>query len=116
MEKPTTKNTLPNKDLIQIHCRKQKHCRQAKAKRIQHHQTSFTTNAKGTSPGKKHKRSEQKRKGRKKTYKNKPKIIKTMAKRTYISILTLNVNGLNAPTKRHRLATGYKNKKKGRGL
>ena len=23
---------------------------------------------------------------------------------TYISILTLNVNGLNAPTKRHRLA------------
>ena len=26
-----------------------------------------------------------------------------MAKRTYISIITLNVNGLNAPTKRHRL-------------
>ena len=24
--------------------------------------------------------------------------------RTYISIITLNVNGLNAPTKRHRLA------------
>ena len=23
---------------------------------------------------------------------------------TYISIITLNVNGLNAPTKRHRLA------------
>ena len=30
--------------------------RQAKAKRIQHHQTSFTTNAKGTSLGRKHKR------------------------------------------------------------
>ena len=28
----------------------------AKAKRIQHHQTSFTTNAKGTSTGRKHKR------------------------------------------------------------
>ena len=27
-----------------------------------------------------------------------------MAKRTYISIITLNVNGLNAPTKRHTLA------------
>ena len=27
-----------------------------------------------------------------------------MAIRTYISIITLNVNGLNAPTKRHRLA------------
>ena len=27
-----------------------------------------------------------------------------MAIRTYILIITLNVNGLNAPTKRHRLA------------
>ena len=27
-----------------------------------------------------------------------------MAKRSYLSIITLNVNGLNAPTKRHRLA------------
>ena len=27
-----------------------------------------------------------------------------MALGTYISIITLNVNGLNAPTKRHRLA------------
>ena len=27
-----------------------------------------------------------------------------MAVRTYISIITLNVNGLNVPTKRHRLA------------
>ena len=30
--------------------------------------------------------------------------IKKVAIRTYISIITLNVNGLNAPTKRHRLA------------
>ena len=30
--------------------------------------------------------------------------IKTMAIGTYISIITLNVNGLNTPTKRHRLA------------
>ena len=47
---------------------------------------------------------EQKRKGRKKTFKNKPKTINKMAIRTYISITTLNKNGLNVPTRRHRLA------------
>ena len=36
--------------------------------------------------------------------KNKPKTIKKRVIGTYISIITLNVNGLNAPTKRHRLA------------
>ena len=46
----------------------------------------------------------QKRKGRKKTYKNKAKTINKIVIRTYISIITLNVNGLNAPTKRQRLA------------
>ena len=40
----------------------------------------------------------------KRTYKNKPKTIKKMIIGTCISIITLNVNGLNAPTKRHRLA------------
>ena len=35
---------------------------------------------------------------------NKPQTIKKMAIGTYISIITLNVNGLSAPTKRHRLA------------
>ena len=40
----------------------------------------------------------------KKRQKNKPKTIKKMAIGTYILIITLNVNGLNAPTKRHRLA------------
>ena len=33
----------------------------------------------------------------------KPQTIKKMAIGTYISITTLNVNGLNASTKRHRL-------------
>ena len=33
----------------------------------------------------------------------KPQTIKKMAIGTYISIITLNVSGLNAPTKRHRL-------------
>ena len=37
--------------------------------------------------------------------------IKKMAKGTYISITTLNVNGLNAPTKRHRLIEWIKKNK-----
>ena len=39
-----------------------------------------------------------------KTYNNKPKTIKKMVIGTYISLTTLNVNGLNAPTKRQTLA------------
>ena len=39
----------------------------------------------------------------KKTYKNKPKTIKKMVIGTYILIVTLSVDGLNAPAKRHRL-------------
>ena len=54
-EKPTTKCTLPSKAPVQIWQRNQKLYRKAKAKRVQHHQTSFTTNAKGTSPGRKEK-------------------------------------------------------------
>ena len=41
---------------------------------------------------------------RKKKDKNQPQIIKKMAIGTYISIITLKENGLNAPAKRHRLA------------
>lgn len=47
------------------------------------------------------KRREQEKKERKNSNKNKSKAINKKAIRTYISI---NVNGLNAPTKRHRLA------------
>ena len=43
-------------------------------------------------------------KQKKKDLKINPKTIKKMAIGTYISIITLNVNGLNAPAKRHRLA------------
>ena len=76
-------------DLIE----KSKAFRQAKVKRIQHQQTSFTTNAKGISLGSKHER-------RKRPTENKSKIIKKMVIGSYISIITLNVNRLNAPTKR----------------
>ena len=46
----------------------------------------------------------QETKEKEKTYKNKPKTIKKMVIVAYILIITLNVNGLNAPTKRHKLA------------
>ena len=34
----------------------------------------------------------------------------TMTLNPYLSIITLNVNGLNAPTKRHRVSEWIKNK------
>ena len=84
---------------IQIWWRNQKLFRQAKVKRIQNHQNSFTTNAKGTSLGRKHKR-------RKRPTENKPQTISKMVKVSCILIITLHVNGLNAPIKKHRL-TGW---------
>ena len=53
--KPTTKNTVPNKALVQNQWRNQKFYRRAKAKTIQYNQTSFTTNPKGISLGGKEK-------------------------------------------------------------
>ena len=82
-------NTLPRKTLIQKLWRNQKLFRQAKVKRIQHYQTSFTASAKGTSQGRKHKR-------RKRPTENKPKTIKK------------TVIGSNEPTRRHRLARWMK--------
>ena len=46
---------------------------------------------------------------KKKDLQNQPQTIKKMAIGTYISIITLNVNGLNAPTKIHRLAEWIEN-------
>ena len=71
--------------------------RHAKVKRTQYHQTSFTTNTKGTFLGWKHK-------SRKRPTQNKPQTIKKMVIGSHILIIILTVNGLNAPTKRHRLA------------
>ena len=47
---------------------------------------------------------ERTRERKKKSNKNKSKAVNKMAMRTYISRITLNVNGLNAPAKRHRKA------------
>ena len=43
-------------------------------------------------------------------YKLELKTIKEMAMGSYSSIITLNVNGLNAPTKGQNWLNGYKNK------
>ena len=69
-EKSRIKITVPGKDPIQNRWRNKKLFRQAKVKRIQYHQTSFTKNVKGTYIVKKYKR-------RKKLYKiNPPKLRK----------------------------------------
>ena len=44
----------------------------------------------------------------KRVYKLEPKTIKQMAMGSYLSLNTLNINGLNAPTKRQRLAEWIK--------
>ena len=76
---------------------KSKAFQQLKVKRIQHHQTSFTTDTKETSLGRKHKR-------RRRSIENKPETVKKTVMGSYTLIVTLNITGLNAPIKRHRLA------------
>lgn len=44
-----------------------------------------------------------KEKGREENYKNNQKTINKMVVSTYLSIFTLNVNGLHAPIKRHKV-------------
>ena len=66
-----------------------------------------TPEAKGTTilqPAEQRTQMQKLEEGKKKNYKHKSKTIKKMVIGTHISIITLNVNGLNAPTKRHRLA------------
>ena len=101
-KEPTTKNTLPSNTLLQIWWRNQKLSRQAKVKRIQHHRTSFITNAKGTSLGRKHKR-------RKRPTENTPKTIKKTVIESHIYIYIYIYNYLKCKwikraNQRHRLA------------
>ena len=68
--------------------------RQKKSKRIQLHQTSSARDAKGTAS----------RKGRKRERQIRKTQVRLKAMNNFLSIITLNVNGLNAPIKRHRIA------------
>ena len=82
--------------ILSFRWRNQKLSRQVKVKKIQHHPTSFMTDTKGTSLGRKHMK-------RRRPTENKPQKSKKVVIGSYISIITLNINRLS-PTKRHRLA------------
>lgn len=75
---------------------KSKLFRRAKGKRILYHKTSFTTNGKGTRNTREEKRNTREQ--------NRPQTIKKMAIGAHMSIIILNINGLNVPTKKPRLA------------
>ena len=92
-QRPATKTILPTKDLNQDRRPNKELPRHKKNKRIHLHQTSSARGAKGTALRKGRKRERERNTGTKK-----------MAMYKYLSIITLNVNGLSAPIKRHRIA------------
>ena len=92
-QRPATKTTLPSKALNQDRRPNKDFPRQKKSKRIHFHQTSYARDAKGTALRKGRKRERERNTGMKK-----------MAKNNYLSIITLSINVLNAPIKRHRIA------------
>ena len=84
-QRPATKATLPSKALNQDKRPNKEFPRQEKSKGIQLHQTSSARDAKGTALRKGTKREREEHR------------YKKMAMSKYISIITLNVNGLHAP-------------------
>ena len=83
-----TKATLPSKALNQGKRTNKELPRQKKSKRIHLDQTSSARDAKATAFRKGRKRERETNRGMKK-----------MAMNNFLSIITLNVNGLNAPVK-----------------
>ena len=91
-QRPATEITLPSKALNQDRRQNKEFPRQKKSKRIHLYQTSFARDAKGTALRKGRRTEREMNTGTKKTAMN-----------TYLSIITFNVNGLNAPIKRNRI-------------
>ena len=91
-QRPATKNLYPG-TLNQDRRPNKEFPRQKKSKRIYLHQTSSARDAKGAL----YQKEGKERKREKHRYKE-------LAMNKYLSIITLNVNGLNAPIKRHRIA------------
>ena len=97
-KKYAAKNPLTRKSVIQKRRRDKGFPKQTKTKGICHHQTSPTRDPKGD------------------PVRQSTRDISTSIKHTditmtlnqYLSIITLNVNGLNAPTKRHRVSEWIK--------
>ena len=73
--------------------------RQGEIKRIQQQQTNLARNTKGIYIASKHKKKERLTQ----TQNNQEKANRHLPIGTCVSMITLNVNGLNAPTKRYRL-------------
>ena len=92
-QRPATKTTLFSKAIYQGRRPNKELPRQRKYKRIHLHQTSSARHAKGTALRKGRERERPRNTGR-----------KIMAMNNYLSIITINVNGFNAPIKRHRIA------------
>ena len=90
-QRPATKTTLPSNNLSQDRRRNKEFPRQKKSKRIHLHQTNSARDAKGTAL-------------RKRERETGTQAQKKKAMNNYLSIITLNVDGLNAPIKRHRIA------------
>ena len=89
--------TTNQKSIIDIHTKKEK---ESQHNTKDSHQITREENKTGKRKKRKRGKGKGKRgKGKKKTYKNKSKTINKMAIRTYVSIITLNVNRLNTPPK-----------------
>ena len=88
-QRPTTKTTLPSRALNQDRRPNKEFPRQKKSKGIHHHQSSSARDAKGAAVRKGRKRERERNIGREK-----------LAMNNYLSIITLNISGLNAPIKR----------------
>ena len=93
-QRPAAKTTVPSMALNQGRRPNKEFPRQKKSKRIYLHQTSSARDAKGAAV----------RKGRKREREREEHRYKKLAMNKYLSIITLNINGLNAPIKRHRIA------------
>ena len=92
-QRTATKTTLPSMTPNQDRRPNKEFPRQKKSKRIYLHQTSYARDTKGAAVRKGRKRVRERNTGMKKMEMNK-----------YLSIITLNVNGLHAPIKKHRIA------------
>ena len=84
-QRPATKTTLPRKAVNQDRRPNKELPRQRKSKRIKFHQTSSARHAKGAAVSKGRKRE------------------KESVMNKYLLIITLNLDGLNALIKRHRI-------------
>ena len=92
-QRPATKTTLPRKALNRDRMPNKEFPRQKKSKRIYLDQTSSARDAKGAAvrkEGKEREREEHR--------------YKKFETTEYLSIIAVNVNGLNAPMERHRVA------------